>query len=511
MDKSPPASQQSPTGFRTVAQLPGPPAWPLVGHLLQFDEPRMHLQLEDWSRTYGPHYRLRFLRTDVLVVSDTDLVAQAFRARPDTWRRFGSIEPVAREAGVHGLFSAEGVEWERQRRLVTRAFDPDHLRRFVPRLQTVTDRLRRRWLRAARDSEVLDVQTELMRYAVDAVAGLAFGVDINTVEQEHNDLNSHLEKVLPMINRRLHAVFPYWRYLRLPADRAFDRNLAAIHGMLRELIAAAKEQLARDPALQTAPRNLLQALLVAADEGSSGDAPPASEAALTEDEVIGNLFTVLLAGQDTTANTLAWTIYLLLRIRRHGASWSPRPTSRCRQAGAPDPETAPPSPFAQACASRGNAPAPRRAIALLRSVSRHDIGRCLAAQGDVSFLPHAPGRDRPDADTPSGRVPARALARRRARRPAQATRDAVRRRTENLPWTQSGDAGDAHAALDARPQLRARRRTHRTPATARRAHGVHRAPGGVADAAHGAALAAERHSIARTTYRIDAHPCGDQG
>jgi cytochrome P450 len=138
-----------------VAQLPGPTAWPLVGHLLHFDEARVHLQLEDWSRAYGPLYRLRFLRTDVVVLSETDLVAQAFRARPGTWRRFGSIETVAREAGVHGLFSAEGDDWVRQRRLVLRAFDPGHLRRFLPRLDTVIERLRMRWRRAARRGEVL--------------------------------------------------------------------------------------------------------------------------------------------------------------------------------------------------------------------------------------------------------------------------------------------------------------------------------------------------------------------
>ena len=47
--------------------------------------------------------------------------------------------------------------------------------------QTVTDRLRRRSLRAARDSEMSRrADEELMRYAVDAVAGLAFGVDVPT-------------------------------------------------------------------------------------------------------------------------------------------------------------------------------------------------------------------------------------------------------------------------------------------------------------------------------------------
>ena len=337
---------------RAVADLPGPRAWPVVGHLLQFDEPRMHLQLEDWSRKYGPLYRLRFLRTDVVVVSDPELVLQAFRARPDTWRRFSTLEPVARETGVHGVFSAEGAEWARQRRLVMRAFDPAHLRRFLPRLQTVTERLRARWLRAARAATVLDLEAELMRYAVDAVTGLAFGIDINTVEDERNDLNSHLEKVLPMINRRLHAVFPYWRYVRLPADRRFDRDLAAIHAMLRELIAGAKAELAADESLRAAPTNLLQALLAAQDDDASGgDAPAAAAAALSDDEVIGNLFTVLLAGQDTTASTLAWTIHLL---REHPVAWQKlvAEVDACLPAtDSPAPAAIPQLPFAQACAS----------------------------------------------------------------------------------------------------------------------------------------------------------------
>ena len=335
---------------RAVTDLPGPRAWPLVGHLLQFDEPRMHLQLEDWSREYGALYRLRFLRTDVVVVADPDLVLQAFRARPDTWRRFGTLEPVARETGVHGLFSAEGAEWGRQRRLVMRAFDPAHLRRFLPRLQTVTERLRTRWRRAANAGTVLDLQAELMRYAVDAVTGLAFGIDINTVEDEHNDLNARLEQVLPMINRRLHAVFPYWRYVRLPVDRRFDRDLAAIHAMLRRLVADAKEGLAADAALRAAPTNLLQALLVAQDDDAAGEAPSPA-AALSDDEVIGNLFTVLLAGQDTTASTLAWTIRLL---REHSAAWQRlvAEVDAAMPAGdSPPLAVMPQLPFAQACAN----------------------------------------------------------------------------------------------------------------------------------------------------------------
>jgi cytochrome P450 len=49
-------------------------------------------------------------------------------------------------------------------------------------------------------------------------------------------------------------------------------------------------------------RNLLEAMIIAADEPGSG---------ISDADLAGNVLTMLLAGEDTTANTLAWMIWLL--------------------------------------------------------------------------------------------------------------------------------------------------------------------------------------------------------
>ncbi|MDE2566239.1 MAG: cytochrome P450, partial [Burkholderiales bacterium] len=69
-------------------------------------------------------------------------------------------------------------------------------------------------------------------------------------------------------------------------------------------IAQARARLAADPALREQPRNLIEAMIVARDNPASG---------LSDRDVAGNVLTMLLAGEDTTAHTLAWMLYLLSR------------------------------------------------------------------------------------------------------------------------------------------------------------------------------------------------------
>lgn len=295
--------------LRSVRELPGPPQWPLVGNLLQFDLPRLHQQMEGWAAQHGPTYRLGIGGgRDALVVSDADVIAAALRDRPDTWRRIRPIETVLRENGGYGVFAAEGEDWRRQRRLVMSAFDPAHLKRFFPSLQRVTERLMARWRTAAQRGEAIDLQASLMRYTVDVTTGLAFGVDLNTIEAPH-PLQEHLDKMFPMLFRRINLPLPYWRWLRLPADRAFDRHLVQVHAAVRGFVQAARQRLQDEPWRRERPADLLEAMLAARDADGS---------ALGEEEVSGNVLTVLLAGEDTTANTLGWAIWLL---HTHRGDW----------------------------------------------------------------------------------------------------------------------------------------------------------------------------------------------
>ncbi len=311
MDSSSAAHASSPrVSPRALHDVPGPWPWPLVGNMAQIELSRMHAQLEQWAGVHGCVYRIRIGPRDALVVTRPETIAGILRDRPDGWRRLRAMESVIREMGGHGLFSAEGDDWRRQRRIVMAAFDPGHLKRYFLSLVKVTERLRERLQAAARSGDALDLQSVLMRYTVDVTAGLAFGVDINTQEYPDNPLRSHLDKLFPMLMRRINAPFPWWRYVRLPSDRAFDRHLAHVHAAVRGFVQAARERVDRAPRLREQPANLLEALIAARDDEGGG---------LSEEGLVGNVLTVLLAGEDTTANTLGWMLYLL---HTHRAVWN---------------------------------------------------------------------------------------------------------------------------------------------------------------------------------------------
>ena len=104
--------------------------------------------------------------------------------------------------------------------------------------------------------------------------------------------------------------------------------MAVINRTILDFVAQARQRLRDEPALRVQPRNLLEAMIVAADEPGSG---------LDDKHVAGNVLTMLLAGEDTTANTLAWMIHLLhrnpqalQRVQHEVRTLAPRPGAPTR-------------------------------------------------------------------------------------------------------------------------------------------------------------------------------------
>ena len=296
------ATKSAPT-LRQIKNLPGPRAWPLVGNALQIKVSRIHRDMEQWCLRYGPLFRVYLGRRLLLVVANHATVSALLRDRPDGFRRPSVTALISSElGGLPNIFMAEGAAWRNQRRMVMAGFAPKAIREYFPALVKVGLRLRQRWSEAAAQHASIDLSADLKRYTVDVIAGLAFGQDVNTLESGDNVIQQHLDRILPGISRRSLSAVPYWRYFKLPQDRRLDQSSAALRQAVYSLIDQARQRMQHNPHAGDKPSNLLEALIAAADQPGS---------AIDNDTVAGNVSTMLLAGEDTTANSIAWLLYFL--------------------------------------------------------------------------------------------------------------------------------------------------------------------------------------------------------
>jgi cytochrome P450 len=298
---------------RSISDLPGPPRLPVIGNVHRVRSTTMHLTAEEWCAEYGSMYRLNLGPRRIVVIGDAGTINEVLRDRPDGFRRWSEIESITREMwGTAGVFAAEGDDWRRQRRLAVTALNSNRLQRYFEVVSTCTGRLHGRLEQAAGEGRVLEIGELLSSFTVDVTSWLAFGHDLNTLERGDSELQGHLHRVFHMTNRRLFAPLPYWRLVKLPADRALERSLAEIERAVTVFLEEARRRIAERAELRDEPENFLEGMVAAQEKDGT----------FTDEEILANVFTLLLAGEDTTSHTMAWTIWSMASRPEIQARWA---------------------------------------------------------------------------------------------------------------------------------------------------------------------------------------------
>ena len=398
-----PAAGAAGHAAQPLHRLAGPPGWPLLGHLPILDRRRLQQQLEHWAATHGTLYRLQLGRRPVLVVADHQLAQDLLRRRPQRVLRSPTTRRVCQELGVDGLFMSEGERWQSLRRLTVRAFTPEMLRGFHPRLLGIGQRWRDRWTEALRAGRQPDLARDLPRFSLEVGVALAMGVDLGAGPAEgqaragagSQQLQADIEFLIGQVWRRINATVPLWRWFKTAPERAVDAAIARVRQALLPIIEQARAHRAAQP--EAAPRHLLDALLIAQARPEAGERP----IELTDEQLVRLLTELVFAGEDTSAYSLAW---LMALASRHPGAWQQLQTEiqqACPPEG-PDYDSLRRLPYAEALIQESQRLRPVISLLMFQSAEDQVVGGVRVPKGAglmtlnrYSALKHGP-EDRHD-------------------------------------------------------------------------------------------------------------------
>jgi cytochrome P450 len=242
---------------------------------------------------YGPIMTMPILSLgNVAIVSDPELVKQVFTASPDVLLGGEGVGPAAAIYGSGSMFVQEEPEHLRRRKLLTPPLHGVALNRYVPIMENSA--------RAAMCGWPVDRPFEMLRAArslmLDVIVKVIFGVDDL---EEVRRLGRPFERLLNLgVSEQLTVRYALRGLGTLRVWPARDRATKQIDDVVMPLIA----QRRNDPGLNEQVDIL--ALLMCA-RGDDGDM-------LSDSEIRDDLITLMLAGHETTATTLAWVFDLLL-------------------------------------------------------------------------------------------------------------------------------------------------------------------------------------------------------
>jgi cytochrome P450 len=241
---------------------------------------------------YGPIVSIPLPGIPVVLIKDPELVKQVFTEKPDILLGGKGVRPSALIYGTGSMFVQEEPEHLRRRKLMTPPLHGRALENYRPIIEDSTLHALASWprdepftmLRAARD------------LALDIIVRVMFGVEDRN---ERNRLGRPFEALLDLgsseqliLRVALHSVGGLKRWARL------DRANQGIDDLLTPMIAARR----RDPDLPERTDIMSLLLSIRSEDGEY----------LTDKEIRDDLVTLVLAGHETTATTLAWMIDLLL-------------------------------------------------------------------------------------------------------------------------------------------------------------------------------------------------------
>ena len=256
----------------------GPPPAVAEPHDLGATDESLEL-MQRWFSEYGDTYRgfAPGRGSWTWVIHDPADIRRVLVSNHRNYSKGVGIDRIRLLLG-DGIMTSEGEHWRRQRRMMQPAFHRQVIARFAGVVRDCNAALHRRWAAAAGRGEPVNLTRDTSELTLEITLRAIFGDDVDRLV---SDLADNPFMLLAREPRR---------------DPRFAYEFRQLGVTVRRLV---HERQARDQR----PFDFLQMLLEARD--------PDSGQPMTENELLDEVLTLVIAGHETTASALNWTWWLI--------------------------------------------------------------------------------------------------------------------------------------------------------------------------------------------------------
>ncbi|WP_052745657.1 cytochrome P450 [Allosalinactinospora lopnorensis] len=272
-----------------VTPAPGPRGLPLLGNLGPWQRNTAQFLL-DLQRDYGDIVRMKLGPLTVHQVSDPIAVRHILVDNNQNYGR-GLLYDQFKLVMGEGLLTSDGDFWRGHRRAVQPAFLKSAMGAVAPNVVQATAEMLDTWEVKARTGKPIDLLGEMLRLTLVTLSRSLFDHDVKPSTQELKQLADGVVEV--MFKRgTVSELLPSW----LPTAR--NKKIARIDEILERVVREVRDS------HTVSGGGFLTSLMKQAVDPVTGEH-------WTDREIRDELVTIYLAGHETTAVALFWTLVSL--------------------------------------------------------------------------------------------------------------------------------------------------------------------------------------------------------
>uniref|UniRef100_A0A8C4HX92 Thromboxane-A synthase n=1 Tax=Dicentrarchus labrax TaxID=13489 RepID=A0A8C4HX92_DICLA len=312
---------------------------PFLGNIFMFRQ-GFFSPINELIKTHGRVCGYYLGRRPVVVVADPDMLRQVMV------RDFSTRTCTLCDSNISFYDFIWNERWKRVRSILTPSFSASKMKEMVPLINTATDALMNNLNVYAESGEAFDIHKCFGCFTMDVIASVAFATQVDSQNNPDDPFVRHAQMFFSFsFFRPIMLFFIAFPFIMAPLaglipNKRRDQMNQFFINSIQKIIQQREEQ----PPEQRR-RDFLQLMLDArtskesvslehfdsanpsgvTDHRNQQTRPPASDQEhpqepptrrpqkkmITEDEIVGQAFVFLLAGYETSSNTLAFTCYLL--------------------------------------------------------------------------------------------------------------------------------------------------------------------------------------------------------